>query len=60
MATDFDDTYERYMLRFGEAPRETYGMDDSTLERLMLEALKKGQPISDEDYERHVPKDAFS
>lgn len=54
----FEATLSRYLEQFGEPPLEVIGVDDATLERLMREALKKGRPIPEEDYDRDVPDGA--
>lgn len=54
----FNALFERYVDRFGEAPLIVFGVDDDTIEGLMREALGKGRPIPEDDYDRDVPDGA--
>lgn len=59
MATEaFAALMGRYIDAFGTAPLHVIGMDDDTLATLMTEALDKGRPIPEEDYDRDLPEGA--
>lgn len=51
--------WKRYEAAFNEPPLLQACMSDVALYALMLEALEKGRPIPEEDYDRGVPGDAL-
>lgn len=48
----------RYIAAFGAPPLNPVYLDDDGLAALMREALEKGRPIPEDDYERGIPDGA--
>ena len=53
-----------YMFMFGEEPfipmMQTTGYNDPKFIRMMNMAIKRGTPLTDEDYEKYFPRDKDS
>lgn len=54
----YEELLERYIEQFREGPLNFIGLDEDAYIELMEEALRKGRPIPDDDYDRHVPRNA--
>ena len=55
-----DDKAEQYPQRFGEWPRLFSGMTQERLDELIECALKRGTPITDDEYSAHLPPGAVA
>lgn len=59
MATEqFVDLVQRYVDRFGELPGSPVCMDDADLSVLVRQALERGTPLTEDDYESGLPDGA--
>ncbi len=56
---EFTAYYEHYKEKFGHFPMipitMSYGIDNPDFKKMCEEAIERGTPLTDEDYERYFP-----